>query len=735
MAQHSESCTSAGDEFCDCCRWPRTCAFLVTLLGLYGGVAVVQFVSPPPPPSATPREIFCGMAQNVSMEATRWERSPMSTPIMTQRHTTCSVISNSGVLQRYQHGKDIDSTSLVVRFNDAPVTGFEQKVGSRDDLRFMNDLFGPAELNGKMKVDLHNTTTYISFPNKEPQVEGMETLHAKHPSVPLFWGDMGLQQNLSAYLRQSYPSDWFPPVLTQDYGTAEQHWFVTTGAVGMFMAMSICDEVHAYAMASTWVDSNYPFHYYDSTLTPQYWRADTNIWHRTFDAEKDLWKRLSVNGIREIEATSLAIIPGFSGVDCANVTDDPWQRLPPEPSGLWIAISSAGLFPVALCCVIVTKLWATYERRGSGASAGTLTAVFAQQPMQQNSAPGVVAKRKQLVANLALVPYVALLCAMDITANATAQAHHKSYPWNPLAVVLLTEVCKMLASTALCMCERRPVDGLPDCSSRPFLAHDHFQSNDQMEAAIVKGEPLLSTRELLWRAFYGLSTVATLHAFNNVLNLFILSKGKLDSYVVWRNSTIVFNALLWVQCRGKRLHLYQWVAVAGFFIGCCVNTVQVDGTWKPPNMVVCLMMLYAFTSSLVSVANDHALKAGDLKSLGIHRLNQILYGTTAAILLCVFLADCLANGESVFVALAALDSVAFTLVGVQTILGLVVSLVLLHADTMAKTMAGGVREVLTLLIAPYFVVSRIDWICICSVIWVLFSIVLYFMPHQGRKIT
>jgi len=49
---------------------------------------------------------------------------------------------------------------------------------------------------------------------------------------------------------------------------------------------------------------------------PEEHDAAQNTWHKTFRAEKDLWRRIARNSASEIDATDLAIIPGFSQVQC-----------------------------------------------------------------------------------------------------------------------------------------------------------------------------------------------------------------------------------------------------------------------------------------------------------------------------------------------------------------------------------------------------------------------------------
>eukprot|EP00971_Amphidinium_carterae_P333314 6467992-Amphidinium_carterae.1 len=51
---------------------------------------------------------------------------------------SCAVVSNSGVLAKHDFGSEIDSADVVMRFNDAPVEGYEKQVGSKETVRFVN---------------------------------------------------------------------------------------------------------------------------------------------------------------------------------------------------------------------------------------------------------------------------------------------------------------------------------------------------------------------------------------------------------------------------------------------------------------------------------------------------------------------------------------------------------------------------------------------------------------------
>merc|ERR1719387_67405 len=107
-------------------------------------------------------------------------------------------------------------------------------------------------------------------------------------------------------------------------------------------------------------------------------------------------------------------------------------------------------------------------------------------------------------------------------------------------------------------------------------------------------------------------------------------------------------------------------------------------------------------------------------------MNLLLYFETSLILGVVIIAKNRSRHQDVMKAFDGIDYSAVILIVVQTVLGLVVSRVLIYADSLAKVMIGGVREVVTLLVAPIVVASRLDWISTSAGLWVAFALVLYF---------
>lgn len=223
---------------------------------------------------------------------------------------TCSVVSSSGVLLLHQHGEAIDRADKVFRFNTAPVKTFEMYVGSRSDIDFVNEKVLQEWLNG-FDTDVLNKSTIISASctlchlgtddrvTPEMFMRRVLDMTVKHPFIDVYASDLGIENVLLQILSQIYHIESSPAG-------------VTTGSVGMTMALTLCDEVRAYGFADTPNSYISPYHYYDADSSS----VSTESHHISFDAEKDLWARLATNSYADLIESDIAVIPGFSHVQC-----------------------------------------------------------------------------------------------------------------------------------------------------------------------------------------------------------------------------------------------------------------------------------------------------------------------------------------------------------------------------------------------------------------------------------
>jgi multidrug transporter EmrE-like cation transporter len=227
--------------------------------------------------------------------------------------------------------------------------------------------------------------------------------------------------------------------------------------------------------------------------------------------------------------------------------------------------------------------------------------------------------------------------------------------------------------------------------------------------------------------------IAAIYSANNCLVLFVLSKIQLSSFVVWRNSSIVFNAILWTTYFKKDFHMYKGFGVIAFLIGLTLINLKQDGSWEPFTRPMWLVLGSCLLSASASILNEGVLKNERLNKFGLNLINILLYAESSCILFVALFFQTWSAKSSLRAEFQNLDSSAIMLVIVQASLGLVVSRVLYHADSVAKVMVGGAREVATLLVAPFFVTSRADWIAASAALWVAFAMFVYFVAPSTKN--
>ncbi|MED6222376.1 glycosyltransferase 29 [Stylosanthes scabra] len=81
---------------------------------------------------------------SIMSELTQLVKSPIefhkgnSSSESSSRYSSCAVVGNSGILLKKHYGSVIDSHEVVIRLNHARVQGFEQNVGSKTNISFVN---------------------------------------------------------------------------------------------------------------------------------------------------------------------------------------------------------------------------------------------------------------------------------------------------------------------------------------------------------------------------------------------------------------------------------------------------------------------------------------------------------------------------------------------------------------------------------------------------------------------
>jgi len=249
--------------------------------------------------------------------------------------------------------------------------------------------------------------------------------------------------------------------------------------------------------------------------------------------------------------------------------------------------------------------------------------------------------------------------------------------------------------------------------------------------AVVADEP---EQQGLWHGALGvalaMSPVAAIYTSNNLLTFYVLAHVRMDAYAVWRNLSILFNAMIWVWALQRPIERHRWVAVGVCLLGSVFNTVEPDGRIVV-DLALSGVLLSAFLSSLACVFNERVIKSKEAATLDINQVNMLLYCETLGCLSLIFLVRRFAFSDASLslAVVAAIKPGAWRIISLQVAMGLSVSRILKYADSMAKTIVGSLRDVAIVVIAPYVVTAtRNDNVAVGSACLVGLAGLIYAVP-------
>lgn len=202
--------------------------------------------------------------------------------------STCAVVSNAGSLLDSKHGAAIDEHSCVFRMNRAPTSGFEEHVGVKTTLDYVNSfphLHNIRILPRQNTVVVHGTTVELFQANEDPQgdsgfdkymgwAKGHVSFKQRYPTreaylLSLDW----LMSSWQAYW--AYLAPWASPVSGAGrLARPSSGWHMTR------FALDRCETVDLYGFSMA---SN-KFHYFDSlvqeTVAPTQRDPNYGVTHR-----------------------------------------------------------------------------------------------------------------------------------------------------------------------------------------------------------------------------------------------------------------------------------------------------------------------------------------------------------------------------------------------------------------------------------------------------------------------
>ncbi|CAK6953261.1 ST3 beta-galactoside alpha-2%2C3-sialyltransferase 7 [Scomber scombrus] len=177
----------------------------------------------------------------------------------------CVVVGNGGILHGSHLGSHIDRYDIIIRLNNAPVSGFERDAGSRTTIRLMYPEGAPHSAN-----EYKNTTMVALVVFKSLDLDWLTSVITKQPLS--FWSKLWFWREVvdDIPLRPENFRIIHPEIIhktgqvIQKYALKKGNMVPTLGASAVVMALQLCDQV---TLAGFGYDMGHPYarlHYYET---------------------------------------------------------------------------------------------------------------------------------------------------------------------------------------------------------------------------------------------------------------------------------------------------------------------------------------------------------------------------------------------------------------------------------------------------------------------------------------
>ncbi|XP_071811555.1 CMP-N-acetylneuraminate-beta-galactosamide-alpha-2,3-sialyltransferase 1-like [Apostichopus japonicus] len=230
----------------------------------------------------TPRDKFGRLVNNIN-----YTKSFMFAEKKRPRCLRCAVIGCGGVLNGSSAGEEIDNHDLVFRLNHAHSSEqYSKDAGSKTSFY----TFFPESQHIEDVVDKNVSYFYTMF--KPYDVDyGINVVEDNNPPLYISKGKQYKLRKpaLNNQRTRSIHPDFFRYIFTH-YLDSKSHR-PTTGALVVFLAIHMCDEVNIYGFG---YDPRFTLHYYDKKFVAH---TDKSTALHDVDNERELWNKLHEAGV------------------------------------------------------------------------------------------------------------------------------------------------------------------------------------------------------------------------------------------------------------------------------------------------------------------------------------------------------------------------------------------------------------------------------------------------------
>ncbi|NP_001280058.1 beta-galactoside alpha-2,6-sialyltransferase 1 [Anolis carolinensis] len=224
----------------------------------------------------------------------------------------CAVVSSAGSMKSSHLGEDIDSHDAVLRFNGAPIKGFQADVGEKTTIRLVNSQLITVEEKKFLADPQYNFGTLILWDPapyhssikewyKKPDYNfygSFKHYRKKYPKQPFYILNPHMQWQLWDILQENSPEDIQPNP-------------PSSGMLGKLIMMNFCDEVDVYEYLPSKRQTNI-CHYYQKIFD----QACTMGAYHPLLFEKNIIKHLNIGKDEDIYNYGKATLPGLRNVQC-----------------------------------------------------------------------------------------------------------------------------------------------------------------------------------------------------------------------------------------------------------------------------------------------------------------------------------------------------------------------------------------------------------------------------------